>query len=81
MLHRYSAIMDFSTEVPEDFDLTASSDYDKISAWANESMRWAAYNRLITKAGIQGTWNPSGSTTEAQCVAILQRFVRVIEQE
>jgi len=79
MLHRYSATMGFSVEVPEDFSLTASPDYSQISTWATESMRWAVYHRLLTAADRKGRLNPSGSTVKSQCVAILQRFAKVIK--
>jgi len=68
-------MMDFSTEVLDNFDLTASPDYDQISTWAEAAMTWAVYNSLITGADAQGTLNPNGTATRAQCAAILQRFV------
>jgi len=75
MLYRYAEMMDFSTEVLDNFDLTASPDYDQISTWAEAAMTWAVYNSLITGADAQGTLNPNGTATRAQCAAILQRFV------
>ena len=79
MLHRYAAAMGFSVEVPEDFKLTAFPDYNQISTWANEAMRWAVYNRLFAEADAQGRLNPGGSAARAQCIAMLQRFVKGIE--
>ena len=78
MLYRYSVTMGFSVEVPEGFNLTTFPDHDQISTWANESMRWAVYNHLITGKDTYGTLYPRGSATRAQCIAILQRFVKLI---
>jgi len=79
MLHRYAMVTGFSVAVSEGFNLTISPDYSQISTWANEPMRWAGYNRLVTGTDTQGTLNPNGNATRAQCATILQRFVGVME--
>ena len=72
MLHRYAAFMDYDMSAPA---LGSHPDSDTISSWAEEAMGWAVYHGLITGTDIQGTLDPAGTATRAQCAVILQRFI------
>ncbi len=54
-------------------DLTHFSDYKTISPWAEESLKWCAYNGLITGTQ-QGTANPQGATQRIHATKILFNF-------
>ena len=55
-------------------DLSAYSDAESVSAWAEEAMSWAHAEGLIN--GMSDTeLAPKGHATRAQVAAILQRFL------
>ena len=76
MLHRYAAFMDYDMSAPA---LGSHPDSDTISSWAEEAMGWAVYHHLITGTDTQGTLDPGGTATRAQCAVILQRFIVTFE--
>ena len=71
MLWRYAG------EPASEYDLSAFTDADEISAWAETAMSWAVENGLITGV-TDNTLVPQGSATRAQCAAILMRYVENI---
>jgi len=72
MLYRYAIYRIDDTYVPSFFSLEQFSDYDQISRWATDAMRWAVYNGLIIGNG--GRLMPDGTATRAECAMILMRF-------
>jgi hypothetical protein len=55
-------------------DLSAFGDGENVSAWAEEAMKWAVSNGLISgKPG--GLLDPKGTATRAEVATILQRFI------
>jgi len=74
MLHRYAEAMDIDVTIPPDFAWSQFADYDTVSPWATDAMRWAVYNGLITGTD-PTTLSPQGNTTRAQSATILMRFV------
>lgn len=54
-------------------NLSAYSDGDKISSWAENALKWAIGNKLITGRD-NGTLDPSGTASRAEVAAILSRY-------
>lgn len=54
-------------------DLTAYSDHEKVSGWAEEAMAWAVGSGIISGAD-GGTLMPGKSATRAEVATMLQRF-------
>ena len=73
MLFRYAQSLGLSTTAP-DGALANFPDRGNVGSWANESMRWAVHNGLIT--GVNGQLRPTNSATRAETVTMLERFVR-----
>jgi len=72
MLFRYAQHLNLDTTAPAGA-LASFADSARVGAWANEAMRWAVHNGLIT--GMNGLLAPTNNATRAQTVAMLQRFV------
>jgi len=72
MLFRYAEHLNLDTTAPAGV-LAGFADNARVGAWANEAMRWAVHNGLIT--GMNGLLAPTNNATRAQTVAMLQRFV------
>ena len=53
--------------------LTGFSDYNKVSGYATDAMKWATRNEIIT--GIGGKLVPTAAATRAQVVAMLYRYL------
>ena len=72
MMFRYAKHLNMDTE--NDGNLDSFADAASVSDYAIEAMNWAVAKDIITgKAG--GTQiDPQGSTTRAECAAIIQRF-------
>lgn len=72
MMFRYAKHLNMDTE--NDGTLDSFADAARVSDYAIEAMSWAVDNGIITgKAG--GTEiDPQGSTTRAECAAIIHRF-------
>ena len=58
-------------------ELDDFSDADEISGYAEEALKWAAGNGIISGMG-NGTLNPKGSATRAQVASMLKRAVENI---
>ncbi len=55
-------------------DLSAFSDADEVSSWAEEAMRWAVRTGLINGTGDGTRLSPAGEATREQFAAIICRF-------
>jgi len=72
ILQNYAQFIDevaFDSSLAPDF-----TDSDSISPWAQEAMKWANANGLITGRTLT-TIAPNGTVTRAEFAAILQRFI------
>lgn len=70
VLQRYANTKGIETEAGGDIEQFA--DRADISAWAEESMRWAVGSGIITGRG--STVDPSGNATRAETAAMIQRL-------
>ena len=71
ILYRYADYKNDSTY--SNASLTKFSDYQSVSAYAEEAMKWAVYNGIIT--GSDGKLVPGGSATRAQAAAMFHRYL------
>lgn len=70
VLYRYLSYMIGDTNVPfAEFDF---SDTDKVSPWAEDAVRWAVANEIIS--GSNGALLPAKSATRAEIATIIMRF-------
>jgi len=74
-MHRFADYLDIGipTSTPAGFTLNFS-DADNVGAWAQDALRWAVYNELVTGTG--QLLDPRGTATRAQSATILMRFVQ-----
>ncbi len=72
ILYRYAAYKDYSTSASN--SLTGYADFDQISAYALNSLKWANAEGLIN-GRTTTTLAPKGTATRAEVAAILHRFV------
>ena len=76
MFARYAALVAGADMTP-DSTLARFKDRDTISDWAARGMRWAVASGIIT--GMTNTAiAPKGTSTRAQCAAMLERLARCI---
>lgn len=71
ILYRYAALGGY--DVTDFSDLTSYTDFDKISVWATDALKWAAANELINGTS-KTALSPDALATRAQAAAILMRF-------
>ena len=71
MLQRFAALTEEAADIPR--DLSAFSDRESVSAWAQEAMAWAVGEELLS-GGPEGTLNPQGNTTRAELAQILMNL-------
>lgn len=69
MLYRYAKAENVAGVALGEFP-----DADKISDWAEEAMRWAVHNGIITGSGT-GALNPGETASRAEVATMLQRFI------
>ena len=67
MLWRYAGSPDSSGSV------TSFSDADKISSYAENALRWAVENRIMSGNG--GKLNPRGYATRAEVAQMLMNYL------
>lgn len=77
ILYRYADYKGY--DVTATADLSAYTDADDISTWAQTAMGWANAEELITGVTTT-TLEPAGSATRAQVAAILMRFCETVVQ-
>ena len=70
MLWRYAG------EPDSDYSLSAFTDADSVSDYAETAMAWAVEHGIITGM-TDTTIEPQGTATRAQCAAMLMRFVEL----
>lgn len=74
ILQRYGDYKGYDTS--QKGDLSAFSDSDKISSWAEENMSWAVGNGIISGKD-SDTLDPSGITSRAEAAALIYRFEEI----
>lgn len=74
ILYRYAALKGY--DVSKSAALTAYGDADKVSDYAEDAMRWAVAEKLISGATVKGVTNldPQGAASRAQVACIIMRF-------
>lgn len=77
ILYRYADYKGY--DVTAAADLSAYTDADDISTWAQTAMGWANAEELITGVTTT-TLEPAGSASRAQVAAILMRFCETVVQ-
>ena len=78
MLYRYADFMNYDLSVPANFNLNQFPDRGQVNSWAIQYLRWAVHNGIVTGT-TGGLLNPQGSTTRAECAAMVQRFIMAFE--
>jgi len=74
LLYRYSEYLGVSTERSGGANLSAFTDGDEVSPYAEEAVSWAVDNELLT--GYEnGSLSPKGLATRAEVATILMRFI------
>ena len=58
-------------------DMSAFSDGEKVSSWAQEAMAWAVEVGLF-KGDDTGSLNPQGNATRAEVATLLERLIKLI---
>ena len=72
MLYRYAK----SPKVDASMGMAGYADVSTISTWAQDAMRWAVQNGIVTgKDGAR--LDPQGTATRAEVATILQRYVEI----
>lgn len=72
MMYRYADFCDLDTTSAD--VLGSFPDGNKVSGFAVEAMKWAVHQGLISGNG-NGTLNPQGTASRAECAAIVSRFL------
>ncbi|MBQ7144412.1 MAG: carbohydrate-binding domain-containing protein [Oscillospiraceae bacterium] len=70
LLHRYSVL---NGTADENADLSAFTDADAVSAWAEDALGWAVGAGLLRGSG--GRLNPKATATRAQLAQILMNYL------
>ena len=73
MMYRYAKYKGLSTS--ETADLSKYKDASQVSSYAVTSMKWAVGTGLI-QGRTNGTLDPKGSVTRAECAAIITRYMQ-----
>ena len=77
MMYRYAGYKGYDTE--EKGELSQFQDGSEVSAFAEEAMKWAVGNHLISGKENQTKIDPQGNTNRAECAAIIMRFMKTFE--
>ncbi|MBQ9046131.1 MAG: S-layer homology domain-containing protein [Oscillospiraceae bacterium] len=79
ILYRY-ADSELHADVSGTADLSGFPDADRVSAYAEQAMRWAVSEALIQGTLVNGTvyLDPKGTTTRAQAAKILMTFCKTV---
>ena len=72
LLHQYALFAGYDTTVPAEIGLDFS-DFNQISPWATDGIRWALYKQLVR--GYAGRFMPGSTATRAESATLLQNFV------
>lgn len=71
MMYRYGNHMGYNVSARADFEQFA--DASKVSTYARAAMQWAVAEGIIS-GNANGTLNPQGGATRAECASIIMRF-------
>jgi len=76
-MYRFAQSQGIDTNVPGNFNLNFP-DANRVGSWAQDALRWAVYEGLITGVTTGGgqTLEPGGTATRAQSATILMRYVQ-----
>ena len=72
---KYTGLVGEDTAAPA--DMSAFSDGEKVSSWAQEAMAWAVEVGLF-KGDDTGSLNPQGNATRAEVATLLERLIKLI---
>lgn len=72
MMYRYANAKGYDTEYKADFSRYQDSVY--VSSFAQDAMRWAVGNGIITGTDHGTRLNPQGYANRAECATIIMRF-------
>ena len=78
MMYRYADYKGYDTGNKTDFD--KFSDADSVNAFAEEAMKWAVGNGIITGKDNGTKLDPQGNATRAECATIIMRFMEKFEK-
>ncbi len=71
-MYRYAKYLKSVTDI--NADIMSYEDYNDISEYAVEAMRWAAENKIMSGKSAK-TLNPSDTATRAETAAVVMRFI------
>lgn len=72
MMYRYADFKDYETGGATSFE--NYTDAESVSEFAEQAMKWAVGNKIITGKDNATRLDPQGSTSRAECAIIIQRF-------
>ena len=76
MLYRYAVAQGYDVSIGESTNILSYADFASISEYAIPAMQWACGSGIVTGV-TESTLVPQGTTTRAQCAAMLMRFVEM----
>ena len=78
MMYRYAKYLEYDTSKTD--DLSSFSDAETVSGFAEEAMRWAVGNGIITGKNEGTVLDPQGNAMRSECAVIIQRFIETYEK-
>ena len=78
MLYKYACIKDYDVTINGNA-LNGYTDKDKVSSYAQEAMKWAVTQGIISGKG--EILDPQGNATRAECAAMIMRLLQKNEYE
>lgn len=78
MMYRYANYMKYDTK--DRADISKYPDAGAVSSYAKEAMQWCVAKGIISGQGeTEKRLNPQGSTSRAECAAIISRYVKAYQ--
>ena len=74
IMYRFAKYKGYDVSIGESIDILSYNDYNNISGYAIDSIRYAVASGLI-KGKTATTINPKDNATRAETAAILHRFI------
>ena len=78
MMYRYAKYLEYDTSKTD--DLSSFSDAETVSGFAEEAMRRAVGNGIITGKNEGTVLDPQGNAMRSECAVIIQRFIETYEK-
>lgn len=78
MLYKYAEYRGFDTRART--TLSNFTDEAQVSSWAKEQLRWAVAYGIMSGKG-NGTLDPKGTATRAECAAMIRTFMETFEED